>query len=230
MTLLKLQLLSISLVTVAFSLVDDQETSLLAWTTTPWTLPSNLTLCVHPDFTYVKIHDEQRSQNFIIHESLLRTLYKNPATAQFKELARFKGSDMKGWRYVPLFDYFTEKVRLSPLIFPVHARLMIAQKFGNKAFRVLTDTYVTDADGTGIVHQAPGFGEDDHRVCIENGVLGTDEMPPCPIDDSGKFTAQVPDFAGQYVKVRANVNCLILLPCSCHHEGGRSRHPETSQV
>jgi isoleucyl-tRNA synthetase len=74
-------------------------------------------------------------------------------------------------------------------------------QFEDKAFRILVDTYVTDADGTGIVHQAPAFGEDDHRICIENGVFRQDEMPPCPIDDAGKFTSEVPDFAGQYVKV-----------------------------
>jgi isoleucyl-tRNA synthetase len=66
---------------------------------------------------------------------------------------------------------------------------------------VLVDTYVTEADGTGIVHQAPAFGEDDHRIAIANGVLRLDEMPPCPIDDAGKFTAEVTDFVGKHVKV-----------------------------
>lgn len=78
-------------------------------------------------------------------------------------------------------------------------------KFEDKAFRVVTDAYVTDADGTGIVHQAPAFGEDDHRISIANGVLRPDEMPPCPIDDSGKFTQEVSDFAGQYVKVHISL-------------------------
>ncbi|KAK7472709.1 isoleucine--tRNA ligase [Stygiomarasmius scandens] len=168
-------------VTVAFSLVDDPQTSLLAWTTTPWTLPSNLALCVHPEYTYIKIHDQEKDQNFIIHENLLTTLYKDPKKAKFKKLAQFQGSDMKGWRYVPLFEYFTEQ-------------------FEDKAFRVVTDTYVTAADGTGIVHQAPAFGEDDHRVAIAHGVLREDESPPCPIDDKGHFTKEVTDFAGEYVK------------------------------
>ncbi|OSD03974.1 isoleucine-tRNA ligase [Trametes coccinea BRFM310] len=168
-------------VTVAFPLVDDRTTSLLAWTTTPWTLPSNLALCVHPDYTYIKIHDQERDQNFIIHENLLKTLYKDPKKAKYKKLATFKGSDMKGWRYVPLFEYFTEQ-------------------FEDKAFRVLNDTYVTAEDGTGIVHQAPAFGEDDHRIAIENGVLRQEDMPPCPIDDAGRFTQEVPDFAGLHVK------------------------------
>lgn len=97
-------------VTVAFPLVDDSTTSLLAWTTTPWTLPSNLALCVHPDYTYIKIHDQERNQNFILHEGLLKTLYKDPKKAKYKKLAQFQGADMKGWRYVPLFEYFTEQV------------------------------------------------------------------------------------------------------------------------
>jgi len=65
---------------------------------------------------------------------------------------------------------------------------------------------VTDADGTGIVHQAPAFGEDDHRIAIANGVLRSDEMPPCPIDDSGHFTKEVPDFVGLHVKVCYRIN------------------------
>ena len=64
------------------------------------------------------------------------------------------------------------------------------------------DTYVTDADGTGIVHQAPAFGEDDHRIAIANRVLEPEDMPPCPIDDGGHFTQEVPDFAGLHVKVK----------------------------
>ena len=96
-------------VTIAFPLVDDRKTSLLAWTTTPWTLPSNLALCVHPSYKYIKIHDEARDENFIIHESLLKTLFKDPKKAKYKKLAEYVGKDMVGWRYVPIFEYFTEK-------------------------------------------------------------------------------------------------------------------------
>ena len=63
------------------------------------------------------------------------------------------------------------------------------------------DTYVTDKDGTGIVHQAPAFGEDDHRIALAYEVIDADQMPPCPVDDAGRFTSEVPDFVGQYVKV-----------------------------
>lgn len=168
-------------ITVSFPLVDDPTTSFLAWTTTPWTLPSNLALCVHPDYTYIKIHDQERDQNFIIHQDLLRTLYKDPKKAKYKKVGEWKGIDLKGWRYVPLFEYFTEQ-------------------YEDRAFRVLVDKYVTSADGTGIVHQAPAFGEDDHRVALAHELVRPDEIPPCPIDDVGRFTHEVPDFEGQHVK------------------------------
>ncbi|KAK7005654.1 tRNA synthetases class I-domain-containing protein [Favolaschia claudopus] len=168
-------------VTVGFPLVDDPSTMLLAWTTTPWTLPSNLALCVHPEFTYIKIHDQEKDQNYILHEGLLRTLYKDPKKAKFKKVGQFQGADMKGWRYIPLFEYFTEA-------------------FEDKAFRVVVDTYVTDSDGTGIVHQAPAFGEDDYRVALASGILRPDEAPPCPLDDACRFTSEVPDFEGLGVK------------------------------
>ncbi len=99
-----------STVTVAFQLVDDPKTFLLAWTTTPWTLPSNLALCVHPDFNYIKIYDEQRDQNFILLESRLVAVYKDPKKAKIKKVGLFGGEDMRGWRYTPIFEYFTEKV------------------------------------------------------------------------------------------------------------------------
>ncbi|EJD42651.1 hypothetical protein AURDEDRAFT_114918 [Auricularia subglabra TFB-10046 SS5] len=168
-------------VTVSFPLVEDQTTAFLAWTTTPWTLPSNLGLCVHPDFTYVKVYDEDRKTNFILHENLLKTVWKDPKKAKIKVVQKYKGSELKGKQYVPIFDYFVDK-------------------FKDRAFRVLTDTYVTSEDGTGIVHQAPAFGDDDHRVALAHGVLRTDDMPPCPLDDAGRFTAEVPDFEGQHVK------------------------------
>ena len=68
---------------------------------------------------------------------------------------------------------------------------------------MVVDTYVTKDSGTGIVHQAPAFGEDDHRISMENEIVRADEMPPCPIDESGRFTKEVPDFAGQYIKVQS---------------------------
>jgi len=119
-------------------LVDDPSTSLLAWTTTPYTLPSNLALCVHPDFTYIKIHDIERNRNFILLEKLLGTVYKGydpepkantkkkgnkeDEAPKFKIVGSFLGKDMAGWRYIPIFDYFTEQVSLTEI--SLHNRVL----------------------------------------------------------------------------------------------------------
>ncbi|KAI5478373.1 hypothetical protein MNV49_005224 [Pseudohyphozyma bogoriensis] len=172
-------------VTVAFKLVSDPTVAFLAWTTTPWTLPSNVALCVHPDLTYVKIHDKEKDRQFILCDQLLTTLFKDPAKAKkegkFTVVESYKGKDMEGWKYEPLFPYF-------------------ADKFRDRGFKVLVDTYVTATSGTGIVHQAPAFGEDDHRIAIREGVVGKDEMPPCPIDEQGRYTDEVPEWKGMYIK------------------------------
>lgn len=115
-------------VTVSFPLVDDPSTSLLAWTTTPWTLPSNLALCVHPEFTYIKIRDKEKDTNYILCDKLLGTLYKDPKKANFEKIATFKGVDLKGWRYVPLFEYFTEEVRMSSLALQENLTLMFCSQ------------------------------------------------------------------------------------------------------
>ncbi|RJE25033.1 Isoleucyl-tRNA synthetase [Aspergillus sclerotialis] len=168
-------------VVVTFPLLDDPQTCLLAWTTTPWTLPSHTGLAANPDFEYIKILDEASGKHYILLESLLRTLYKDPKKAKFKIVDRFKGSDMKGWRYEPLFDYFYET-------------------FKDYGFRVLNAEYVTADDGVGLVHQSPAFGEDDYKVALEAGVISETRPPPNPVDDKGCFTAEVRDFAGQHVK------------------------------
>ena len=92
----------------------------------------------------------------------------------------FLGSTLVGKKYTPLFDYF-------------------ADEFGETAFRVLADDYVTNESGVGVVHQAPAFGEDDYRVCVREGVV-TVQNVPCPVDDSGKFMDRVPDFVGRHIK------------------------------
>ena len=168
-------------ITVAFVLVDDPTTAFVAWTTTPWTLPSNLGLCVHPDLTYIKIHDEERNRNFILCDQLLTTLYKDPKKAKFTKLETYTGKDLAGKRYKPLFDYFYDQ-------------------FKDTAFRVLVDKYVSADAGTGIVHQAPAFGDDDYRVAVANGIITREVAPPCPIDDSGRFTEPVHEHVGVYFK------------------------------
>ena len=168
-------------VVVSFPLLSDPQTCLLAWTTTPWTLPSNIALAAHPDFEYVKIKDETSGKNYILLESLMKTLYKDPKKAKFKVLERIFGKDMEGWRYEPLFTYFYEE-------------------FKDFGFKVLNANYVTAESGVGIVHQAPAFGEEDYKVALQQGVISDKRLPPNPVDENGFFTAEVRDFAGQYVK------------------------------
>ena len=183
-------------VVVAFPLFDDADTSLVAWTTTPWTLPSNLGLCVHPEFQYVKVKDLKNGHHFIIAESRLSQLYpamkkKGYKGGEYEVVSKFVGKDLVGKRYQPLFPYFLES-------------------HGHCAFRVLSDTYVTDDAGTGIVHQAPAFGEDDYRVCLANGVIDKGAEIPCPVDANGRFTAEVKHFAGRYVKEADDDICKYL--------------------
>jgi isoleucyl-tRNA synthetase len=168
-------------IVISFPLVDDPKTSLLAWTTTPWTTPSNLAVCVHPDFTYIKIHDEEKDVNYWILEKLLTTLYKDPKKAKWTKLEEKKGTEMVGWKIVPLFDYFYEQ-------------------FKDVAFKVVADSYVTADAGTGIVQQAPAFGEEDYRIAIAHGIITTEMLPPCPVDGSGRFTDEVRDYKGMHVK------------------------------
>lgn len=165
---------------VAFPLADDSTTSLIAWTTTPWTLPSNLCLCVNPDLDYVTVEDVASQKKYILAESRLPAIYKK-ATNAYKILSKCKGKDLKGTKYVPMFPYF-------------------AKEEANGAFHVQVDSYVTSDSGTGVVHCAPGFGVDDYRVCADAGIIKKGEDIVCPIDADGNFTSEVSDFAGRYVK------------------------------
>lgn len=180
-------------IVVSFPLVSDPDVSLLAWTTTPWTLPSNLALCVNEEMDYVKFRDAASGSIRVALKSRLSYLYpkkkgkkkgkgKAVSEAPYSIIEEFKGSKLVGLKYSPLFNYFLEN-----------------KKYG--AFRVLSDSYVQDDAGTGIVHQAPAFGEDDHRVCKAHGLVKKDATGlVCPIDDNGCFTQEVSDFKGLHVK------------------------------
>lgn len=160
-------------VTILFK-VKDQDFYIAAWTTTPWTLPSNLALCMGAEIEYVKVKDVDKNIKFIIAKDRVEA-YSKKRTLEVLET--FKGSDLRGLRYEPLFPYFKKDEAVG-------------------AFVVLNDNYVTTTDGTGIVHIAPAFGEDDNRVMKEAGISAIE----CPVDDAGKFTAEVTDFAGVHVK------------------------------
>ncbi|MBN2443533.1 MAG: isoleucine--tRNA ligase [Spirochaetales bacterium] len=158
--------------TVRFQLKDEPDTYILAWTTTPWTLPSNLALALGPDITYVKIKD--KDTHYILAKDLLGNFYKPEDT--YKIVKEYSGKDLEGKSYIPLFPYFAD-----------------LEKQG--AFRTFLGDFVSTEDGTGIVHIAPGFGEDDY-----NTLKGTDIPTICPVDGEGKFTPEVKDYAGIFVK------------------------------
>ncbi|KAJ6668399.1 hypothetical protein lerEdw1_015776 [Lerista edwardsae] len=217
-------------VIVTFPLEEDENISLVAWTTTPWTLPSNLALCVNPELQYVKVKDKGIKKTFILMEARLVSLYKSESeyeildrqvdckltafAASFihavllwqswlNELGRgFPGIVLKGKKYKPLFNYFIKCKE-------------------NGAFTVVTDNYVKEEEGTGVVHQAPYFGADDYRVCMDFNIIQKDSVPVCPVDASGCFTAEVAEFAGQYVK-DADKNIIRALK-----EQGRLIHVST---
>ncbi|XP_037626556.1 isoleucine--tRNA ligase, cytoplasmic [Sebastes umbrosus] len=166
-------------VIINFPMVGNEDVALIAWTTTPWTLPSNLALCVNPEFLYVKVKDNATEKIYILMEARLGALFKSEG--EYTILDKFPGKTLKGKKYKPLFPYFAE--------------------CGEKgAFQVVLDNYVKEEEGTGVVHQAPYFGADDYRVCTEYKIITRDQTPICPVDASGCFTSEVTDFAGQYVK------------------------------
>ncbi|MFP6906743.1 MAG: isoleucine--tRNA ligase [Verrucomicrobiota bacterium] len=144
----------------------------LAWTTTPWTLPSNLALCVGPDIDYVALKDKGEEVIYLLAEARVAAYYKDKN--DYEIVQRYKGADLKGWSYEPLFPYFAEQPN---------------------AFVFLNDRFVTTEDGTGAVHMAPAYGEDDYRVCKDVGIELVD-----PLDAEANFTERVPDWVGRNCK------------------------------
>lgn len=141
----------------------------------------------------LQVRDVKSDRLFILAESRLSYVFKTEADYEIKE--KFAGETLKGLHYKPLFPYFAQR----------GAEV--------KAFRVLVDDYVTEDSGTGIVHNAPYFGEDDYRVCLAGGLITKSSDVICPLDESGLFTSEVPDFEGQYVK-DADKNIMANLKAS----------------
>ncbi|MES1907208.1 MAG: hypothetical protein MHM6MM_000370 [Cercozoa sp. M6MM] len=190
-------------VVVAFAIKDshDEESGLpeflLAWTTTPWTLPSNLALCVNASHELLRIRDVASKKVFVVAQQGLHKLYGKKAKEgkHYQVLSKFAASEIVGTQYEPLFPYFADRADL--------------QERG--CWRVLEDDYVGSESGTGIVHQAPGFGEDDLRVCTKHGVVRKGDKVVCPVDDSGCFTEALGDgLAGKYIK-EADSDIIALL-------------------
>ena len=150
----------------------DEDAYFLAWTTTPWTLPSNLALCVNPNVTYVKLR--VYGKVYYLAEALVDSVFDG-SWGEREELATMKGSELEYRKYEPLYPFATQDVR-------------------DKAFFVTCDDYVTTEDGTGIVHMAPAFGEDDNRVCRKYN------MPFVQfVNEKGEMTEET-DWPGVFVK------------------------------
>lgn len=182
--------------TVAFSLVDEKDTAILAWTTTPWTLVSNLALMVGPEIDYVKVRDKDKF--YILAKARLSTYYKQES--DYEIVAEFKGKELAGRHYSPLLPYFAERA-------------------SQGAFRVILEESIALDEGTGIVHSAPAFGEVDFYACRRAGI---DLV--CPVDNNGRFTADVPEYAGQFVKDadkeiirRLKKDGVVIQHGTCHH-------------
>ena len=161
--------------------VKDEDAYFLAWTTTPWTLPSNLGLCVNPDETYCKVKAAD-GYTYIMAKALLDTvlgsLPREEGAPAYEILESCTGKDLEYKEYEPLYECAGKAAAAS----------------GKKAHYVIVDDYVTMTDGTGIVHTAPAFGEDDNRVCSKYG------MPFVQfVNGKGEMTEETP-YAGKFVK------------------------------
>lgn len=152
----------------------DSENYFSAWTTTPWTLPSNMALIVNADIEYSLVHEKTKDVKFYIATERIEAYKKGH---DFEVLETMKGKDLVGKKYEPLFSYFKSEEQ-------------------NGAFQIVSDDYVTTSDGTGIVHSAPAFGEDDNRVLKEHNI----DAFALPLDAKACFTDEVTDFAGIYIK------------------------------
>ena len=160
-------------ITVLLKLVDE-DTHLAIWTTTPWTVPSNLAVCVGDDIEYSLVVDEESGKQIYL---ATERLDQYQGDTEFRVVKTLLGKDLVGRRYEPVFDYFADKA-------------------DEGAFVVISGDYVTTDSGTGLVHQAPAFGEEDYKAFQAAGL----EAFACPVSLHGEFTDEVPDFAGRHVK------------------------------
>lgn len=157
-------------VTVKFKIVGEDAYA-LAWTTTPWTLPSNLALTVNPKITYAYVKDKSDGNTYILSNKLIDKFYKSKEEYEIKK--EVKGKELEGKKYEPLWPYF---------------------KDNKNSFQIILGDFVTDDEGTGIVHTAPAFGEEDNVVCRKYGIPMVQ-----PVDETGRFTREVKDYSGKYV-------------------------------
>ena len=183
---------------VAFKLNNTDNKYIVAWTTTPWTLPSNMGLCVNADIDYVEV--EVINDIYICSKNSVERIFGKNA----KIINQLKGSELTNYTYEPLFN-FVDKIDES----------LQREK---RSYHIFADSYVHDSDiGSSIVHLAPAFGDDDFRVCFDNKVIDNITVSDyCPIDLEGKFDDRVEPYKGQLVfdtedQIRADLKQRKLL-------------------
>ncbi|MBP9851641.1 MAG: class I tRNA ligase family protein [Candidatus Pacebacteria bacterium] len=168
---------------VKFALVDEPKTYLIAWTTTPWTLPGNVALAINPEFDYVKIKIEEAT--YILAKERLSVI--KPA---YEIVGEVKGSELVGKKYEPVFDYYMHDENIAGEKAP---------SSGKKTWTVVAADFVTLDAGTGVVHIAPAFGEDDMNLAKKENLPWIIHVTP-----TGKFKDEISHFPGQYVKPKDN--------------------------
>ena len=180
---------------VRFPLVDEPDTSLLVWTTTPWTLPSNQFAAVHPDLEYAFVRDGETGSMLILASALVEAI-ATKGQCKLEVLSTCRGADLIGRRYVPPFDYFYKHDGNRQADLCEGGRQAIA-------WRIVAADFVTTDSGTGVVHQAPAFGEVDYEVlAAEQSRFSGEDGPPLinAVNPDGTFNGQAADYEGQWVK------------------------------
>lgn len=188
-------------VIVAFPSRDEENLFFLAWTTTPWTLPSNLALMVGPRIEYAEVWEKKSDRRFILASERIVACFKDPE--EYRILRVFPGYELEGKSYLPLFDFFADR-RLQG------------------CFRILLEESVSVEEGTGIVHAAPAFGEVDFYACQKVGI-----DPVCPVDQNGRFTEEVFPWKGVGIKEAEKeiLRSLKEQQLLFHHATCRHRYP-----
>jgi isoleucyl-tRNA synthetase len=168
-------------VVVKFKL-KHKEAYALAWTTTPWSLPSNLALAVNPNLDYVYLEDVTDKNIYLLSKDQISGFFRSEE--DYKILEELKGKDLENLEYEPLFSYFKDTLN---------------------AFKIILGDFVNNTEGTGLVHIAPAFGEDDYQVCRKYKIPTIQ-----PVDSRGKFTEEIIDFKGRYIH-EVNTDIIIFL-------------------
>ncbi len=180
---------------VLFPLLDRENTSLLVWTTTPWTLPSNQFAAVNENIEYVTVHDPELDQNIIFARDLVETI-SHKVKRELEIISTEMGSELVGQRYQPPFDYYYKSQGNQ-------TGELVDGGSQHVAWRVTSANFVTTESGSGAVHEAPAFGEVDYELLVTEQARFKNGQGPqmiCAVGPNGKFTSEASDYEGQWVK------------------------------